>query len=132
MSKIKNKWVIYPDVNPTLDELKEDFMQENEKLNVEELDIQYGVTDEELIKTTDSDVEELQEGLNVNTEEGQEMSEEEQRQFYIEQLKKMHIRFNPIKHIGNKTINPYGTAYKQKRKQKNKQAKAARKANRKK
>ena len=105
-------------------------MQENEKLNVEELDIQYGVSDEELIETINSEVEELQDGLNDDTEEGQEMSEEEQRQLYIEQLKKMRMRFNPIKHVGNKTINPYGTEYKQKRKQKNRQAKAARKTNR--
>lgn len=97
-------------------------MEENEKLNVDELDIE--------MKQTNVDEEELQDGINAENEDGQEMSEEEQRQLYIEQLKKMRMRFNPIKHVGNKTINPYGTEYKQKRKMKNKQAKASRQRNR--
>ncbi|MFW6247333.1 MAG: hypothetical protein ACOC22_04150 [bacterium] len=105
------------------DEIKQYLMQENEKLNVDELDITLG-------QNADVVDEELEDGINADSVEGQELSEEEQRQLYIEQLKKMKMRFNPIKHVGNKTINPYGTEYKQKRKQKNKQAKAARKTNR--
>jgi hypothetical protein len=101
-------------------------MQENEKLNFEDLDISLNKT---LPETTD---EELQEGINTENEEGQEMSEEEQKQFFIEQLKKMRMRFNPVKNVGNKTINPYGAEFKQKRKKRNKQARASRKTNRKK
>ena len=103
-------------------------MQENEKLNVEELDI--AMAGNPLNEQLEGLEDELRDGINADNEEGQEMSEEEQRQLYIEQLKKMRMRFNPIKHVGNKTINPYGTEYKQKRKQKNRQAKAARKTNR--
>ena len=129
MSK-KKEWVIYPDVEPTLDELKEYIMQENEKLNVEELDVAMaGNSLKEKLEGLEDD---LRDGINAENEEGQEMSEEEQRQLYIEHLKKMHMRFNPIKQVGNKTINPYGTEYKQKRKKKNKQAKASRKTNRRK
>jgi len=98
-------------------------MQENEKLNVDELDITLG-------QNVDVIDEVLEDGVNAENEEGQEMTEEEQRQLYIEQLKKMHMRFNPIKHVGNKTIHQFGVEYKQKRKQKNRQAKAARKTNR--
>lgn len=94
-------------------------MEENEKLNVGELDITLGDDYNE------------NESFSENNEQ-HELSEEEERELYIEQLKKMHIRFNPIKHVGNKTINPYGVQYKQKRKKRNKVAKASRKTNRKK
>lgn len=124
MSKKKNEWVIYPDVEITMDDLNKYLMQENEKLNVDELDI--------ALKESNANEEELQDGVNAENEEGQEMTEEEQRQHYIEELKKMRMRFNPIKTVGNKTINSFGVKYKQKRKQKNKQARASRKANRKK
>ena len=127
MSK-KKEWVVYPDVEPTLDELKEYIMQENEKLKVEELDI--AMAGSSLKEQLESFENELSDGINADNEEGQEMSEEEMRQLHIEQLMKMRMCFNPIKNIGNKTINPYGSEYKQKRKQKNRQAKAARKTNR--
>jgi len=130
MSKKKNEWVVYPEVNPTLDELKKYFMQENEKLNVEELDI--AMAGKSLNEQLDGVEDELRDGINTDNEEGQELSEEELRQLKIEELKRMRMRFDPIKQVGNKTINPYGTEYKQKRKQKNRQAKAARKTNRRK
>lgn len=94
-------------------------------LNVDELDI-------EMKQTTDVSEEELLGEINAENEDVQEMSEEEQRQFFIEQLKKMKMRFNPVKQKGNVTINPYGTEYKQKRKKKNRQVKASRRTNRKK
>lgn len=93
-------------------------MQENEKLNVDELDIEIG-----------QDIEQIGQEIGEMTDDKQ---RDKQREVYIDQLKKMRMRFNPIKHLGNKTINSFGADYKQKRKKKNKQARASRKANRKK
>jgi len=41
------------------------------------------------------------------------------------------LKFNTIKHVGNKTINPYGVKYKKKKKKKDKISKKSRKINRK-
>ena len=70
--------------------------------------------------------------LDNAPEEGRELTDEEKREIYIQQLKDSRKVFNPIKHIGNKTINPYGVAYKQKRQNKNKMVKNSRRMNQKK
>lgn len=88
--------------------------------------------------------------------ETRELTEEEEKEIKILQLKQSKIKFNPLSHpkktisvikeadiMGrtsystktkmtetNKTVNKYGTAYKKKRKRKNKLTKASRKANR--
>ena len=60
-----------------------------------------------------------------------ELTDEEKKKIFIEQLKKARMKFNPIKQKGNVTTNQFGTTFKKKRAQKNKQAKASRRANRK-
>ena len=87
-----------------------------------------------------------------------ELTDEEKKELLIQQLKNSRKTFNPIKNptrtvgltvvekqygnkkmnviektkgvITNETVNPYGSAYKQKRKRKNKLRKTSRKANR--
>jgi hypothetical protein len=60
----------------------------------------------------------------------EELSDEEKREILIEKLRKSKIKFSPIKHIGNVTINQFDSGYKKKRQRKNKMAKVSRKANR--
>ena len=67
----------------------------------------------------------------LNNEEFNNLSDEEKRKIIIEKLKKDRNRFIKIKHIGNKTINNYGTKFKKERKRKNVQARKSRKRNRK-
>ena len=73
--------------------------------------------------------EELNDG--IETIEPQELTEEEKRELYIKELKESKIRFKPIKHIGNVTINQFGKKYKKERARKNKLTKKSRRANRK-
>lgn len=147
MSKKKNEWVVYPDVEVTVDELKQHFnMQENENVNPEELQ-------NANLTTLPVDTGEFEEKI---TEEKEELSEEELKEIYIQQLKDSKKVFKPLKHptkvvgtetvvspIGTKrkvnektvqtniTTNQFGAAYNQKRKRKNKLTKASRRNNRK-
>lgn len=90
-----------------------------ENINEDTLEVQKAV--EELNKK----VEELPE------EEEVELTDEEKRELYIQQLKDARKSFFPIKHHGNKTTNQFGMKYKQNRKRKNQLTKASRRTNRK-
>lgn len=130
-------------------------MLENEKVNPDELKVPQLAT---------IPAEEVNENEELNTEtpdEEKELSEEELKEIYIEQLKASRIKFHPIKHpikrevVGEKVIlqigsykrkrkeisttiqtnittNQFGVAHKKERKRKNKLTKASRRANRKK
>lgn len=65
----------------------------------------------------------LDELESIENEEKNELTEEEQKELYIKQLKDSKWRFFPKKH--------YGRAYKKKRNLKNKLTRKSRKANRK-
>jgi len=112
MSK-KNKWVVYPDIDLTIDDLKKHW-------EMEEKDITEIPVNEELNNFEETSVEE------------KELTEEEKREIYVKQLKESKIRFKPVKHYGNITVNQFGKAYHKSRQAKNKQAKASRRQNRKK
>ena len=156
MSKKKNRWVVYPDVEPTIGELKQHFnMQENEKLNPEELlnpKLTTLPVDTEELETE----EKIMEGVEETLEAEEKLSEEELKELYIQQLKDSKKVFRPLSHptkvVGTETVtspigrkrtvkiknvqtniitNKFDTAYKEKRKRKNKLAKASRRANRK-
>jgi len=123
-------------------------MQENENVNPEELQ---NVN----LTTLPVETEEVEAKINEDVDEKEELSEEELKAIYIQQLKDSKKVFKPLSHpikvigiktvvspIGTKrivkeiavqtnlTINKFDTAYKQKRKRKNKLTKASRKANR--
>jgi hypothetical protein len=135
-------------------------MSENE----ETIDVKSVKTPEELgliVKEVEAEVQEelkaeVVEGESV-PEEPKELTDEEKREIFIQQLKASKIKFKPVKHyvvkntmvlteeldvlgrkkkrkdttiLTNVTTNPYGTAYKKERRRKNKQQKASRKANR--
>jgi len=68
---------------------------------------------------------------SVNDNEPIELTDEEKREIYIKELKASKMRFKPVKHVGNVTVNNYGTKFKKERKRKNVQARKARKTNRK-
>jgi hypothetical protein len=76
-------------------------------------------------------IDKVEENELTNEEQVKELSDEEKHELFVKQLKESKIKFRPIKQVGNKTINKYGTAFKKKRKVKNKLAKKSRKANRK-
>jgi hypothetical protein len=63
-------------------------------------------------------------------DEKRELTDEEKKEIYIQQLKESRIKFKPIVHKGKLTINKFDTNYKEKRRKKNKQTKISRKANR--
>jgi len=120
----KQDWIVYPDINVTVDDYLKHLNMTEEK-NTQELEIistknDAGESDE--ILTTDEVVELL--------DEEKELTEEEKREELIKQLKESKIRFNPIKHIGNVTINQFGNDYKKKRQKKNKAQKKSRRLNR--
>ena len=123
-----DKWVVYPDVDLSIDDIKKHYnMSEEVKKDGTLRDV---VTDVQ--ESLNNDVQEL-----VNeVEETVELTEEEQkvleREKYIGLLKESHIRFHPVKHKGNVTTNQFGAAYKEKRRKKNKATNKSRKANRKK
>ncbi|MFW6219905.1 MAG: hypothetical protein ACOC33_03615 [bacterium] len=81
--------------------------------------------------------EEIQEAVDTleqteNTEEKDvELTEEQKKELYIQQLKESRIRFkNEPVHMGNVTVNKFGRNFKKKRNNKNKLTKKSRKANR--
>ena len=154
MSKKKNEWVVYPDVEVTVDDLKQYFnMQENENVNPEELQ---NVNLTTLPVDTEDVKEKIIDGVEKTLDEKEEeLSEEELKEIYIQQLKDSKKVFKPLSHptkvvgtetvvssIGkerkvkektvqtNVTVNKFGAKYSQKRKRKNKLAKTSRKANR--
>lgn len=131
-------------------------MQENEKLNPEELQNPKLTTlpvDTEELEAEEKIMEGVEEALEENEEK---LSDEELKEIYIQQLKDSKKVFNPLSHptkvvgtetvvspIGTKrkvkettvqtniTTNQFGAAYNQKRKRKLKLSKASRRNNRK-
>jgi len=117
---------------------------------------------ESIVKEIESEVEiegKLMEGTEealTNEEKPKELTDEEKKAIYIQQLKESHIRFKPIKHELTKTVvvgteptffgrkrvikskstqtnvttNQFDADYRKKRKNKNRMARASRKANR--
>jgi hypothetical protein len=67
---------------------------------------------------------------NPLPEEKKELTEEEKRELYINQLKEARVRFHPIKHKGNITTNQFPISYKKERRRKNKIQRQSRKGNR--
>lgn len=86
------------------------------------------IMDDETIK----DDKEIFKVLNPETSvvEKRELTDEEKREIYLQELRESRIRFKNTVHNGNVTRTQFGTKYKQKRKRKNKLAKASRKTNR--
>lgn len=123
-----NKWVTYPEIPLTLDDIKKHYnMEENKNLIPDEENTSETVNPvvPELIDNTD--LNEEQDNIELSDEE----KEAQQREEYIQYLKDSKKVFKPIKHKGKITINQFGTAYKEKRRKKNKATKKSRRANRK-
>ena len=104
-------------------------MQENENVNPEELQNPKLTTlpvDTEELEIKEKIIEDVEDSL-----EKEELSEEELKEIYVQQLKDSNKVFKPIKQKGNITTNQFGSTYNQKRKRKNKLTKASRRNNRK-
>lgn len=126
---IDNKWITYPEIPVTLDDIKKHYkMEENKNLISDEENVSDVVNPivPELMEDEATN-EELEETVELTEEEKEEL----ERQEYIQFLKDSKKVFKPIKHKGNVTTNQFGTKYKEKRKKKNKATKKSRKANRK-
>lgn len=161
MSKKKNEWVVYPDVEVTIDDLKQYLnMQENENVKPEELqNVNLSTLPEvkEVSETTiTEELDEVEAKISEEVEEKEELSEEELKEIYVQQLKDSKKVFKPLSHptkvVGTETVvssigrerkvkektvqtnittNQFGAKYNQKRKRKNKLTKASRRNNRK-
>lgn len=141
MSKMNNNnWVVYPEISFTMDDIVKhlEMTENNEK--IANLLSEVNSANENLIVGETLTEDEIEEGINAS-EDG-ELSEEELKALYVQQLKnsksKVRQQKHPVKKVGtdivvmkNITINSYGVEYKKARKKKNKLAKASRKANRK-
>lgn len=150
------KWVTYPEIYPTIDEIKKHFnMQEKEIITPEELSIpklenlgeNVGEVEEILVDA------ETQDELN----EERELTDEEKKELKVKYLKDSIKKFHPIVHgvektvgvekesdflgrgtrivkkkeiVTNETTNQFGKEYKSKRKRKKKLTKQSRRANR--
>jgi len=146
-----------------LEALKADLQEQLGVLEDDDLDVKnyLKVSPTFYIKAVENEDEEdeteLFQILNPETEtvETRELTDDEKKELFIQQLKHSQKKFNPLSHptktvgteilvssigrerkvktkeyVTNQTVNKYGSAYKQKRKRKNKMAKASRKANR--
>ena len=170
MSKRKsnNKWVVYPEPIFTLEELMlQKHMSGKTNQNENEIDVKSVKTPEEINAMLPKDVELLEDDVTVEgklmegvEEEFQkELTEEEKKAIFIQQLKDSRIRFHKYTHptvsvvvsetikdfgggykrkvqertvvpITNETVTKFGAEYRKKRQRKNKMARASRKANR--
>ena len=66
----------------------------------------------------------------LNLAETMDLTDEQKREIFIEQLKESKVHFRNTIHVGNKTITKFSPAYKKVRQRKNKEQRASRKANR--
>ena len=106
-------------------------MQDDKQLNPEKLQVSKLATVPVEEKKTESVENIIDKTTEVeDKEKKKELTDEEKKEIYIQELKKSVIKFHPIKHDGNITINTYNSKFKKKRKQKNKFTKISRKANR--
>ena len=91
-----------------------------------------GISDAVIIEDEISTDNDLEIGIPIETEEPEEeLTEEQKKELYVQQLKNSKIRFQSTETKGNITINKFGYDYKKKRQHKNKAQKNSRKINRK-
>jgi hypothetical protein len=107
LTNLNDKWVVYPDVELTTDDLKKH-------------------SDVTLPPSTDNE--------QTNTDQSvpevpKELTDEEKHELFIKQLKESKIKFKSVKQKGNKTTNQFNAAYKKNRKRKNKLQRKSRKKN---
>jgi len=147
MSKKNNdkKWVVYPIIPLTIDDIKKRMnMQENNELLPEV---------ENIVETTQvEDIQTIEDNISdAEIVDDKELTDEEKKKFLIEHIKKARLKFKPIKNgvkttvigktrlggkikskdiLTNVTTNQFDATYKKKRAKKNKAAKASRRANR--
>ena len=138
------KMVAHPDINPSVEELQEELLNEELK-NIEneedDLNKKTYVKISPTFYVKAAGTEKSEDGeedieffkiLNpeTNVVERRELTDEEKREVIVHELKASRKVFNPIKQQGNKTTNQFGNKYKQKRKRRNSLTKKSRKANR--
>jgi hypothetical protein len=63
----------------------------------------------------------------LNLAESEDLTDEQKREIFIEQLKESKIHFRNVVHDGNKTTSKFGADYRKKRQNKNKAQRKARK-----
>jgi len=130
----KDKFVVYPDPQFSMEELiQHKQMSENENLEpkTDEPNVSSILTPEEIAKFSPAP----EENGELPGEEPKELTEEEKKVIFIQQLKDSKIKYHPIKHFAVKStwvetedVDVLGR--KKKRKNKNRMARASRKANR--
>ncbi|MFW6225376.1 MAG: hypothetical protein ACOC3V_00290 [bacterium] len=70
--------------------------------------------------------------MNEIIENKKELTDDEKKEIYIQELKNSRIKFKNTSHVGNFTTTKFDKVYKKKRQKRNKLAKNSRKNNRKK
>ena len=129
--KLDTKWVVYPEVELTLDDIK-NYYNMQEKNDLQDVLSNAPVVDELKKELADSFSSSHDFEVIPDAEQQLELTEEQKREFLIEQLKQSKIKFRPIVHRGKVTTNQFDAAYKKKRQNRNKMQKQSRKNNRKK
>ena len=145
----KKKWIVYPEVELTLNDIKEHYMKkekkEKEVVTLEDValpevnnlpqnepiigDLNETILTEEEINSA------MELGDGIASEEPieeKELTDEEKKAIFIQNLKNFHKNnhnFRPIKQVGKYTTNQFGIDYKKKRQKKNKIQRKSRKLN---
>jgi len=173
--KEKREWVVYPEIELTIDDIIEHLKTNNSNKMEEKNEVEFtpeavnfpevknvGTTtiSDEITAEIEAEVAAETEAEGISAEElldlaeTMDLTDEQKREIFIEQLKQSKIRFRPTKHgvkitetsvksqFGdfrkhrtaeiqtNVTVNQFGADYKKTRQRKNKEQRASRKANR--
>jgi hypothetical protein len=121
----KSEWVVYPEVMPTIDDLKKHFNMPSKE---NDSNLSSILTPEKLEKfitpeLPEEPIKEKTKKITESEEKEEELTEEEQRERLIKALKDSKKNYQPKK--------LFNAEYKKERKRKNKQQKKSRKLNRK-
>lgn len=133
--KEKREWVVYPEIELTIDDFAEYLKNKNSNKMEEKNEVEAMPVDEitaeinaEVAAETEAEGISAEELLNLA--ETMDLTDEQKREIFIEQLKESKVHFRNTIHVGNKTITKFSPAYKKVRQRKNKEQRASRKANR--
>jgi hypothetical protein len=157
--KQKREWVVYPEIELTIDDIVEHLKSNNSNKMEEKNEVEAMPVDE-ITAEINAEVAAETEAEGISAEElldlaeTMDLTDEQKKEIFIQQLKESKIKFRPTKHgvkitetsvksqFGdfrkhrtaeiqtNVTVNQFGVDYKKTRQRKNKEQRASRKANR--
>lgn len=149
VKKTKREWVVYPEVELTVNDIIEHLKMSKEKQSEVVDEIAAEINAEEVTTEEVTTGEEL-----LNLAESEDLTDEQKKEIYIEQLKESKVHYQPTKNkkitlaenivinklgfkhkertttiLTNETVSKFGADYRKKRQTKNKAARKSRRAN---